>query len=88
MLHLHSKLTCERKGTEGRLPHSIHAFIFFSGESQIFPLPGETDVKLYSARRRNSAYVKKHLSFSFFQDWSFQSQVDQKTHSIILLFNK
>lgn len=59
MLHLHSKLTCERKGTEGRLPHSIHAFIFFSGESQIFPLPGETDVKLYSAWGRNSAYVKK-----------------------------
>ena len=29
MLHLHSKLTCERKGTEGRLPHSIHAFILF-----------------------------------------------------------
>ena len=29
MLHLHSKLTCERKGTEGRLPHSIHVFILF-----------------------------------------------------------
>ena len=53
MLHLHSKLTCERKGTEGRLPHSIHVFIlfyfFFSGESQIFPLPGDTDVKSYYA---------------------------------------